>query len=173
MIIPRRDVLTLSVTALASRAGFGQIRYPERPIKLMVAFSAGGVNDVVGRQWAERMRSLLGSVYVENQGGGTGTIATAEVARAPADGYTLLLGSTSTMVLNPMTMAKVPRIAAGEDARGADRLRQGQFRQALLRLRRHRYDEQSFRRAVQAAHRPQRSRRSGGYRMPAFAGMTI
>ena len=87
---------------------FAQGRYPERPIKLMVAFSAGGVNDVVARQWAERVKTSLGSVYVENQGGGTGTIATAEVARAPGDGYTILLGSTSTMVLNPMTMAKVP-----------------------------------------------------------------
>ena len=74
----------------------------------MVAFSAGGVNDVVARQWAERVKTLLGTVYVENQGGGTGTIATGEVARAPGDGYTILLGSTSTMVLNPMTMAKVP-----------------------------------------------------------------
>ena len=74
----------------------------------MVAFSAGGVNDVVARQWAERVKTLLGTVYVENQGGGTGTIATGEVARAPADGYTILLGSTSTMVLNPMTMPKVP-----------------------------------------------------------------
>ena len=54
------------------------------------------------------MRTLLGTVYVENQGGGSGTIATGEVARAAADGHTLLLGSTSTMVLNPMTMAKVP-----------------------------------------------------------------
>jgi len=108
-VLQRREVLTLALTALASpmmpRAGMGQGRYPERPIKLMVAFSAGGVNDVVGR---ERMKSLLGTVYVENQGGGTGTIASGEVARAPADGYTLLLGSTSTMVLNPMTMARVP-----------------------------------------------------------------
>ncbi len=86
----------------------GQGKYPERPIKLMVAFAAGGVNDVVARQWAERVKTLLGTVYVENQGGGTGTIATGEVARAPGDGYTILLGSTSTMVLNPMTMAKVP-----------------------------------------------------------------
>ncbi|HSS83361.1 MAG TPA: tripartite tricarboxylate transporter substrate-binding protein, partial [Reyranella sp.] len=44
----------------------------------------------------------------KNQGGGSGTIATGEVARALPDGYTILLGSTSTMVLNPMTMAKVP-----------------------------------------------------------------
>jgi tripartite-type tricarboxylate transporter receptor subunit TctC len=90
----------------------GQTRYPERPIKLLVAFSAGGVNDVVGRQWAERVKTLLGTVFVENQGGGSGTIATGEVARAPGDGYTILLGSTSTMVLNPMTMAKVPYNAA-------------------------------------------------------------
>jgi tripartite-type tricarboxylate transporter receptor subunit TctC len=112
-MMQRRDVLalglaSLSATALAPLSAFAQGKYPERPIKLMVAFSAGGVNDVVGRQWAERVKTLLGTVYVENQGGGTGTIATGEVARAPADGYTILLGSTSTMVLNPMTMAKVP-----------------------------------------------------------------
>jgi tripartite-type tricarboxylate transporter receptor subunit TctC len=109
----RRDLLALglaflSARALAPRSALAQGKYPERPIKLMVAFSAGGVNDVVARQWAERVKTLLGTVYVENQGGGTGTIATGEVARASGDGYTILLGSTSTMVLNPMTMAKVP-----------------------------------------------------------------
>jgi tripartite-type tricarboxylate transporter receptor subunit TctC len=109
----RRDLLafgsvSLAATALTPFSAFAQAKYPERPIKLMIAFSAGGVNDVVGRQWAERVRTLLGTVYVENQGGGTGTIATGEVARAQPDGYTILLGSTSTLVLNPMTMAKVP-----------------------------------------------------------------
>ncbi|OLB69036.1 MAG: hypothetical protein AUI16_29865 [Alphaproteobacteria bacterium 13_2_20CM_2_64_7] len=109
----RRDLLALglafvSARALTPRSALAQGKYPERPIKLMVAFSAGGVNDVVARQWAERVKTLLGTVYVENQGGGTGTIATGDVARAPGDGYTILLGSTSTMVLNPMTMAKVP-----------------------------------------------------------------
>jgi tripartite-type tricarboxylate transporter receptor subunit TctC len=111
----RRDVLTLlsslsatTLTTLTPLSALAQGKYPERPIKLMVAFSAGGVTDVVARQWAERVKTLLGTVYVENQGGGTGTIATGEVARAPGDGYTILLGSTSTMVLNPMTMAKVP-----------------------------------------------------------------
>jgi tripartite-type tricarboxylate transporter receptor subunit TctC len=113
MMMKRRDVLvlglaSLSATALRPLSAVAQSKYPERPIKLMVAFSAGGVNDVVARQWAERVKTRLGTVYVENQGGGTGTIATGEVARAPADGYTILLGSTSTMVLNPMTMPKVP-----------------------------------------------------------------
>ncbi|MGZ5845356.1 MAG: Bug family tripartite tricarboxylate transporter substrate binding protein, partial [Xanthobacteraceae bacterium] len=109
----RRDLLalglaSLTASALTPRFAWAQGKYPERPIKLMVAFSAGGVNDVVARQWAERVKLLLGTVYVENQGGGSGTIATGEVARAVPDGYTILLGSTSTMVLNPMTMAKVP-----------------------------------------------------------------
>ena len=109
----RRELLALglasvSAASLAPLPLRAQAKYPERPIKLMVPFSAGGVNDVVGRQWAERMKTLLGTVYVENQGGGGGTIATGEVARAQPDGHTLLLGSTSTMVLNPMTMPKVP-----------------------------------------------------------------
>src|SRR6266508_2157202 len=109
----RRDLLafalaSLSATALTPLAALAQAKYPERPIKLMVAFSAGGVNDVVGRQWADRMKTLLGTVYVENQSGGTGTIATGEVARARPDGHTILLGSTSTLILNPMTMARVP-----------------------------------------------------------------
>jgi tripartite-type tricarboxylate transporter receptor subunit TctC len=111
MSMNRRDMLALGLASLSASVAtplLGQDKYPERPIKLMVAFSAGGVNDVVGRQWAERVRTLLGAVYVENQGGGSGTIASGEVARAQGDGYTLLLGSTSTMVLNPMTMARVP-----------------------------------------------------------------
>jgi tripartite-type tricarboxylate transporter receptor subunit TctC len=112
-IMNRRRVLILGSASLAATAlpllpSAAQGQYPERPIKLLVAFAAGGVNDVVARQWAERVKTLLGTVYVENQGGATGTIATAEVARAPGDGYTILVGSTSTMVLNPMTMAKVP-----------------------------------------------------------------
>ena len=108
----RRNVLaglaSLSATGFAPFRVLAQSKYPERPIKLLIAFSAGGVNDIVGRHWADRMKTLLGTVYVENQGGASGTIATAEVARSQPDGHTLLLGSTSTMVLNPMTMAKVP-----------------------------------------------------------------
>ena len=103
----RRDFLQYGLASLAASTLPlpALAAFPERPIKLMVAFSAGGVNDVVARQWAERVKTVLGSVYVENQGGGSGTIATGEVARALPDGYTILLGSTSTMVLNPMTTA--------------------------------------------------------------------
>ena len=105
----RRDVLKFglaaSAAAIAPRA-FAQA-FPNRPIKLVVPFSAGGVNDIVGRQWAERMKPLLGSVFIENLGGAGGTLGVMEVQRADPDGHTILLGSTSTMVLNTMNAVKV------------------------------------------------------------------
>jgi tripartite-type tricarboxylate transporter receptor subunit TctC len=109
----RRDFLicglaSLSAPALIPGSASGQAKFPERPIKLVVPFSAGGVNDIVGRQWAEKMRGPLGSVYVENQGGAGGTIGALDVVRSQPDGHTLFLGSTSTMVLNAMTMPQLP-----------------------------------------------------------------
>src|SRR5437764_13787382 len=101
----RRELLAtgtaIAATVLARFPALAQGRYPERPIRMMVPFAAGGVVDVVGRQWAERVRPHLGSIVVENQGGGGGTIAASEVARARPDGYTALLANTSVMVLNP------------------------------------------------------------------------
>jgi len=109
----RRELLsagamTLAASALGPLRALAQGHYPDRPIRMMVPFAAGGVVDVVGRQWAERVRPHLGTVVVENQGGAGGTIAAGEVARAQPDGYTVLLGNTSVMVLNPAIMARVP-----------------------------------------------------------------
>ena len=109
----RRDVLAggiaaLSAAALAPYAAFAQAKFPERPIKLVVPFSAGGVNDVVGRQWADKMRGSLGAVYVENQGGAGGSLGAVDVLRSAPDGHSLFLGSTSTMVLNSMTNPGLP-----------------------------------------------------------------
>ena len=79
-----------------------QHKYPTRPIRLIIPRSAGGVLDVVGRDWAEWQRVHKGFVITsENQGGGGGRIGTALVAHAAPDGYTLLLGSTSDLVLTP------------------------------------------------------------------------
>ena len=63
----RREVLTTAAASLATSAfgplpALAQGRYPERPIRMMVPFAAGGVVDVVGRQWAERVRPHLGSI---------------------------------------------------------------------------------------------------------------
>jgi tripartite-type tricarboxylate transporter receptor subunit TctC len=107
----RRDVVSLGLasaaTALTPLPAFAQT-YPTRPIKLMVPFSAGGVTDIVARHWADRMKTPLGTLFVENQGGAGGTIAASEVARSQPDGHTIMLGNTSIIVLNPMTMAKLP-----------------------------------------------------------------
>jgi len=110
-MINRRDFSRLTVASLAAAlpsSAFAQAKYPERPIKLVVPFSAGGVNDIVGRQWAEKMRGPLGSVFVENQGGGGGTPAVMEVKRADPDGHTILLGSGSTMMMNELTTSNLP-----------------------------------------------------------------
>src|SRR4051812_29880943 len=107
----RRDVLKLglaiSASALTAPLALAQASFPSRPIKLVVPFSTGGVNDIVGRQWAERVKPLLGSVFIENLGGAGGTLGVMDVQRAEPDGHTILLGSTSTMVLNTLNANKV------------------------------------------------------------------
>ena len=69
--------------------------YPSRPIKLVIPFPPGGVNDAIGRPWADRMKTLLGTVVIENIGGAGGSLGVAGVARAQPDGYTLVLANTS------------------------------------------------------------------------------
>ena len=96
-----RSGLAASAAALAAPGAFAQAPFPSRPIKLVVPFSAGGVNDIVGRQWAERIKPLLGTVFIENLGGAGGTLGVMEVQRADPDGHTILLGSTSTWCSTP------------------------------------------------------------------------
>lgn len=111
-MINRRAFAALGSTSLIAAvlpaSGFAQAKFPDRPIRLVVPFSAGGVNDIVGRQWAERMRGSLGPVFVENQGGAGGTLGVMEVKRAEPDGHTILLGSGSTMMMNELTTSNLP-----------------------------------------------------------------
>ena len=101
-------VLAAWAIALLPVASPAQTDYPNRTIKMIVPFAAGGVVDVIGRLWADKMKPLLGTVVIENQGGASGSIGASEVARATPDGYTLLLGNTSTQILNPAIMAQPP-----------------------------------------------------------------
>jgi tripartite-type tricarboxylate transporter receptor subunit TctC len=99
----RRDLLAcgvaaLSVRLLAPRPGYAQGKFPDRPIRLVVPFPPGGGYDAVGRPWAEKVKRLLGTIVVENMGGGGSSLGAASVARARPDGYTILLGGSSTHV---------------------------------------------------------------------------
>src|SRR5215470_9998697 len=102
MTMRRRDFLlggSAATVACASPAAFAQSNYPARPIHLVVPTSAGGVHDVIGRIWADRVKSELGAIVVENRAGGGSSIALNYVVQQPADGHLLLVGSTSTLVL--------------------------------------------------------------------------
>jgi tripartite-type tricarboxylate transporter receptor subunit TctC len=82
-------------------AGMAQ-DYPSRPITLVVPYAAGGGNDVMARIVAEKMSKSLGQqIVIENKGGAGGSIATRQVAKAAPDGYTLGLGGTGTLAINP------------------------------------------------------------------------
>jgi tripartite-type tricarboxylate transporter receptor subunit TctC len=99
----RRDVLAFGLAGAlaplsAPRVLLAQSKYPDRPIRLVIPFPPGGAFDAVGRPWADKVKPLLGTVVVENQGGGGSSLGAAAVARARPDGYTILLGGSSTHV---------------------------------------------------------------------------
>jgi tripartite-type tricarboxylate transporter receptor subunit TctC len=76
--------------------------YPSKPLHLIVPFPPGGPTDIVGRLVAQKLSEGLGQpVVVENRAGAGGTVGSAAAAKAPADGYTLLYGSTSTLAIAP------------------------------------------------------------------------
>jgi tripartite-type tricarboxylate transporter receptor subunit TctC len=83
--------------------------YPTRPIKLVLPFPPGGVFDIVGRPWADKVKTSLGTVIVENLAGAGGSVAAAAVAHARPDGYTILLGASS-LHLTDMILRKKPLI---------------------------------------------------------------
>ena len=82
--------------------------YPTRPVRLVVPFGAGGPTDVIARIVAQKLSDAWGQqVYTENMPGAGGNTGVATVARAPADGYTILVVSTGFMV-NPSMYATIP-----------------------------------------------------------------
>lgn len=101
--IRRRSLLAsaASLVALPRIAG-AQANYPDKPLRLVVPFSAGGGTDVLGRLLARAMAQALGQqVIVENVTGAGGTIGAQQVARAAKDGYTLMIGTPGSIQINP------------------------------------------------------------------------
>jgi len=109
---PRRTLLNaaLAIAACATLPlAHAQAPYPNKPIRLVVPFSTGGVTDTSARVVADKLGQVLGQpVVVDNRAGAGGNIGTQQVAQAEPDGYTLLLGYDGTMVINPNVYAKVP-----------------------------------------------------------------
>jgi tripartite-type tricarboxylate transporter receptor subunit TctC len=106
--IDRRQVLKGSSTLLASlpaSAVDAQGSYPERPIRVIVPFAAGGVGDMIVRLLAPKLEEKLGQkLVIESKPGAGGHIGTQEVARARPDGYTMLVGATGNFVINQFLM---------------------------------------------------------------------
>jgi tripartite-type tricarboxylate transporter receptor subunit TctC len=94
----------VAIGLIAGAAGVARAQsYPDRPIKLVVPFPAGGATDTTARLVAQRLQTALGQpVVIENQGGAGGTIGSRQVARAAPDGYTLLMGSIGTFGSQPL-----------------------------------------------------------------------
>jgi tripartite-type tricarboxylate transporter receptor subunit TctC len=109
MHLSRRQFLHLvtAATAYPLLSRFAEAQsYPARPIRLVVPFPPGGAFDAVGRPLADKLKPLLGTVVIENIGGGGSSLGAAAVARARPDGYTILLGGTQTHVNEALLKSK-------------------------------------------------------------------
>lgn len=95
-------LLRLLFATLALSGASAHATYPERPIRIVVGFPAGGPLDSHGRLLADKLQAQLGQpVLIDNKTGGSGATGAEFVARAPADGYTLLLANTGVLAVNP------------------------------------------------------------------------
>jgi tripartite-type tricarboxylate transporter receptor subunit TctC len=109
-IVGRRSILAGALAApMLARHGWAQAAYPNKPIRMVVPFAAAGTTDLLGRIVAEHLQSAWGAnVVVENKSGAGGNVGAQTVAAAPADGYTLMLGTVGTAVTNQFLYKKMP-----------------------------------------------------------------
>jgi len=99
-------IIALALTGTPAKA---DETYPNRPVRIVVSFSAGGPTDIVGRIFAQKLSELLGQqFYVENKVGAGGNIGADQVAKSAPDGYTLLVATVSTHAINPGLYARMP-----------------------------------------------------------------
>jgi tripartite-type tricarboxylate transporter receptor subunit TctC len=105
----RRSLLA-ALTALAlAPLGASAQDFPNRPLRMVVPFGPGTTTDIIGRVFAESMGKTLGqTIVVENKAGAGGNIGSDLVAKSPADGYTILMGTVGTHAINPGLYRKMP-----------------------------------------------------------------
>jgi len=101
-------LIAMALMTFVATASFAQ-QYPSRPIKVLVTIPPGGAPDIAARLLAQRMSDNMGQpVLIENRSGANGNIAADIVAKAPPDGYTLILAADSLITINPHVYAKLP-----------------------------------------------------------------
>ena len=103
-----RFVTALAAVVLAAAPALAQ-DYPTKPIRIVIGYTTGGGNDLIGRLLQPKMSEGLGQpIIIENKPGAQSIIAAEFVAKAPPDGYTILMGPSGPMTMNPATYAKLP-----------------------------------------------------------------
>ena len=101
--------LVVAAVLTATAAGTPAQSYPSKPVRMIVPFPAGGATDIVGRLIAQKLSEAWGQqVIVDNRGGAGGTIGSDVAAKSPPDGYTMLLGTSSTHAVAPSLYSKLP-----------------------------------------------------------------
>jgi tripartite-type tricarboxylate transporter receptor subunit TctC len=105
----RRTVFAFAALLALTAAVRAQDSYPSKTITMIIPFPAGGSTDVIGRLVAEGLRTVLGQpVVVDNRAGAGGSLGTAAIAKAAPDGYTIGMGTASTLAINPATYKSLP-----------------------------------------------------------------
>ena len=105
----RSSLVTAALAAILAAGGAAAQDYPNRPIRLVVAFAAGGTTDFVARQLAEKAKASLGqNIVVENKPGANGAIGAEYVAKSEPDGYTLFFSTAGALAINPSMRADLP-----------------------------------------------------------------
>jgi tripartite-type tricarboxylate transporter receptor subunit TctC len=103
-------ILKAGLTAMLVAASFAATAaFPEKPIRVVIGFPAGGPLDQHARLLTERLQAVLGQpIIIDYKSGAGGTVGAQDVMKAPADGYTLMLANTGVMVINPALYSRLP-----------------------------------------------------------------
>jgi tripartite-type tricarboxylate transporter receptor subunit TctC len=108
MKTPRAALAALCLSLVWHTPALAQAQYPDRPIRIVVGFTPGGGNDIIARVFGQKLSESLGQpVIIENKPGAGAILATEYVARSAPDGYTLLVGASGAMTINPAVYEKL------------------------------------------------------------------